>query len=119
MPVIQADKSIEDFITRWSQSSGKERANFQPFAEHLCEILGVVKPAGSVEATHQNVYAYERDVRFKNSDGTTSPGRIDLYKRGCFVLETKQGVEKQDDEDALSTAGQKTKRCLNAAQLVS
>ena len=33
---------------------------------------------------------------------TTSTGRIDLYKRGCFVLEAKQGVEKREAEAALA-----------------
>jgi hypothetical protein len=34
-------------------------------------------------------------VIFHNPNNTTSTGRIDLYKRGCFVLEAKQGSEKQ------------------------
>jgi hypothetical protein len=29
-------------------------------------------------------------------------GRIDLYKRGCFVLESKQGVQQQEDTLVLS-----------------
>ncbi|MDC9825610.1 class I SAM-dependent DNA methyltransferase [Devosia sp. ZB163] len=33
---------------------------------------------------------FERRITFKHPDGSTSPGRIDLYKRGCFVLESKQ-----------------------------
>ena len=73
MTLTEAGNSVEAFIVRWSASSGKERANFQPFAEHLCEILGVEKPLGSVEATHQNDYAYERGVQFKAPDGTTAP----------------------------------------------
>jgi hypothetical protein len=32
-------------------------------------------------------------VTFHNGDGSTSTGRIDLYKRGCFVLEAKQGSD--------------------------
>ena len=60
---------------------------------------------GSVEDTHQNVYAYERDVQFKNPDGTTSPGRIDLYKRGSFVLEAKQSRQKGGTKE-LKLAGQ-------------
>jgi hypothetical protein len=41
-------------------------------------------------------------VTFHHPDGSTSPGRIDLYKRGCFILEAKQGVEKSEQEAALS-----------------
>ena len=29
-------------------------------------------------------------------------GRIDLYRRGCFVLEAKQGSDRPDDTPALS-----------------
>ena len=29
----------------------------------------------------------------RHADGTTSTGRIDLYRKGCFVCETKRGVE--------------------------
>ena len=91
MATLTADGPIDEFITRWAASEGAERANFQPFAEHLCEILGVAKPAGSVGgASSLNTYTYERAVKFKNLDGSTSPGRIDLYKKDCFVLEAKQ-----------------------------
>ena len=41
---------------------------------------------------------------FDNLDGTPSTRRIDLYKRGCFVLESKQGVVQHDDAPLLSAA---------------
>ena len=90
MTVLEADKPIEDFIDRWSKSSGAERANFPGFAIGLCELLGVDQPTPSVEDASQNPYAFERGVDFKAADGTTSKGRIDLYKKNCFVLEAKQ-----------------------------
>ncbi|MBZ9996124.1 class I SAM-dependent DNA methyltransferase [Mesorhizobium sp. BH1-1-4] len=37
-----------------------------------------------------NDYVFERRVERKRPDGTTEAGRIDLYKRGCFILEAKQ-----------------------------
>ena len=40
----------------------------------------------------QNAYVFEKPVPLPH--GTT--GRIDLYKRGCFVLEAKQGSEAWD-----------------------
>ena len=33
---------------------------------------------------------FERPVTFSHGDGSSSAGRIDLYKRGCFVLEAKK-----------------------------
>jgi hypothetical protein len=44
-----------------------------------------------------NAYVFERAVQFHNGDGTTSTRRIDLYKRGCFVLEAKQGSDRPVD----------------------
>ncbi len=94
MTTLTADRTIEDFIARWSASAGAERANFQGFAYELCDLLGVPRPIPSVNDADQNPYAFERAVRFKGDDGSTSPGRIDLYKRGSFVLEAKQSLQK-------------------------
>ncbi len=38
-------------------------------------------------------YRFERGVTRHERDGTTSTRRIDLYKRGCFVLEAKQAQD--------------------------
>jgi len=38
---------------------------------------------------------FERAVRFRHDDGTTSPGRIALYKSGCFVLEAKPSRKRE------------------------
>ena len=55
------------------------------------------KPGAGQAEVEDNAYVFERDVTFQNLDGTTSSGRIDLYKRGCFVLEAKQGSEQKTD----------------------
>lgn len=90
MVATTEEDQIEDFIARWAASEGAERANFQSFANELCDILGVERPAPSVSTAERNVYAFERAVEFKEPDGSKSIGRIDLYKKGCFVLEAKQ-----------------------------
>ena len=74
------------FIARWAAASPSERANSQPFLCELCHILGVATP----EPTRETGYAFEYDVIEHHPDGSTTKGRIDLYKRGCFVLESKQ-----------------------------
>src|SRR5690606_35903264 len=86
-----------------------ERANYQLFLTELCDLLEVPRPDVTTTDDTQNAYVFERAVRFDNRDGTHSTGRIDLYKRGCFVCETKQGVEKDDAEAPLSEA-QTTRR---------
>lgn len=83
--------SPQEFIERWAASGGSERANFQRFAIELTQLLGVEEPKLATEDHQGDDYRFERPVRF----GATSKrnhGFIDLYRKGCFVLEAKQGV---------------------------
>ena len=89
MTAPTADRSIDEFIMRWTASAGAERANFQLFASQLCRLLGVAEPAPAVEDASLNDYTFERAVKFNEADGTSSDGRIDLYKRSAFVMEAK------------------------------
>lgn len=109
------DIAIQDFISRWKASGGAERANYQLFLTELCEVLGVPHPDPTVEEEPDNKYVFEKNVfeknvKFDNGDGTMSTRRIDLYKQGCFVCETKQGVEKKEQEQPLSEAQRKIRR---------
>jgi hypothetical protein len=82
------------FITRWKNSAAAERANYQLFLSELCELLEMPRPEPAQADDEQNAYVFERAVTFHNGDGSTSTGRIDLYRRGCFVLEAKQGSKR-------------------------
>ncbi len=93
------------FIDRWKNSGAAERANYQLFLSELCDVLGVPRPDPTKPDDDENAYVFERSVTFHHADGSTSTGRIDLYKRGHFVLEAKQGVEKREQEEALSETG--------------
>ncbi|MEQ8403593.1 MAG: hypothetical protein RKE49_00750 [Oceanicaulis sp.] len=84
---------IAAFIERWSGSGGGELSNTQSFLNELTDLLGVPRPDPSKEETALNDYVFERQVTRNHQDGTTSTRRIDLYKRGCFVLEAKQGAD--------------------------
>ena len=90
-----ADESqpTETFIADWRETGGSELANTQSFINGLCQLLGVAPPSGSRVNDAQNDYVFERRVFQDNGDGTESFGRIDCYKRDCFVLEAKQGSE--------------------------
>lgn len=87
--------TVDAFIARWQRSAAAERANYQLFLTELCEILGVPQPQPTQADVAQNAYVFERDVEFDQGDGTKTIGRIDLYKRGCFILEAKQGLPKK------------------------
>src|SRR5256714_11288925 len=88
----QADlREVQEFIVRWKESGAAERANCQSFLSELCDVLEVARPQPAQAKDEQNAYVFERAVTFHNGDGSTSTGRIDLYKRGCDVPEAKQG----------------------------
>jgi SAM-dependent methyltransferase len=82
-----------DFVARWQATGGAERANATLFLTELCDLLRVPHPDGTTHNPAHDAYVFERPVVFDNGpDNKASIGRIDLYKRGCFVLETKQGI---------------------------
>lgn len=81
----------EHFITRWqNREGGAERANYAMFLAELCDVLDVPRPHPAAATSADNDYVFERAVKKTGADGSTSQGRIDLYKRDCFVLEAKQ-----------------------------
>lgn len=83
--------TVDDFIAEWAPTGGSELANTQSFVNGLCALIGVEAPKGSREDDAHNDYVFERRVFQKEADGSESFGRIDAYKRDCFILEAKQG----------------------------
>jgi methylase of polypeptide subunit release factors len=82
---------FESFISRWATGEGgQERANYALFLSELCDVLDVPRPDQASHDAALNAYAFERAVTFHEPDGSTAHGRIDLYRRGSFVLEAKQ-----------------------------
>ena len=99
MTVKVGTSPVERFIVRWAASSGAERSNFQLFASELCDLIGVDRPDPAKEDGSFNDYTFERSIEFKEPDGTTSPGFIDLYKRNTFVMEAKQSRRRDDQKN--------------------
>ena len=95
------DPAIDAYIERWRPSAASERANYVSFLKELCDLLDLPQPDPAKAETELNAYVFERRVDFDNGDGTTSFGFIDLYKRDCFVLEAKQGSERDQESDPL------------------
>tara|TARA_Y100000052_G_scaffold27598_1_gene37252 strand:+ start:6097 stop:8853 length:2757 start_codon:yes stop_codon:yes gene_type:complete len=82
--------SVDEFIERWKDSGGAERANYQMFLSELSELIGCEKPKAAGPSDIENAYVFDRSVKDPVSNTTNY---IDLYKRGCFVLEAKQGID--------------------------
>ncbi len=99
--------TIQQFIERWEPSGGAERGNYQSFLNELCDILEVPRPDPATPNEDENAYVYDKSITFHIGDGSTAQSYLDLYKRGCFVLEAKQGVEKKSQQAALSQAVRK------------
>jgi hypothetical protein len=98
MGVTEAD--IQPFIDRWGASGAAERANYQLFLTELCELLAVDKPDPAKAQEADNAYVFDKAV--PSPHGTTN--FIDLYKRGCFVLEAKQGSDQTGAQPLFSEA---------------
>jgi hypothetical protein len=84
------DDPIHAFIRRWTPSGGGELANYVSFLKELCDVLEVKHPHPTVPDESQNAYVFEKAVVFDNHDGTRTTRRIDLYRRGAFICETKR-----------------------------
>ncbi|HEY1049335.1 MAG TPA: DNA methyltransferase [Prosthecobacter sp.] len=89
--------SLADFIAYWQKAEANERANSQSFLIGLAHLLGVPAPAHS----HAEGYSFEFPVKVP---GGTSMNFIDLYRRGHFVLESKQFAAQKLAQTALEIA---------------
>ncbi|MGY4883262.1 class I SAM-dependent DNA methyltransferase [Xanthomonas citri pv. eucalyptorum] len=105
--MTQADahtlSAADAFIARWQSVGASELSTSQSFLIDLCRLLEVDVP----HATPEQNYMFERPITFAHGDGSTSAGRIDLYRRGAFVLESKkirQGRHTKGFDDALLRA---------------
>ncbi|CAE7866486.1 yeeA [Symbiodinium microadriaticum] len=103
-----SDADVDVFIDRWKSSGGNEMANFQSFAGELVHLLGVETIKVADAEGQNNDYRFERPVTFTYT-GRERRGRIDLYRRGCFILEAKQGSSGAEDHDR-NSLGQLVKK---------
>lgn len=89
---------LSAFITRWSASGAAERANAQSFIAELCTLLGLEPPHPKTPDEAANAYVFEKTIPGISG----SKNFIDCYKRGHFVLESKQGADADTRETPLS-----------------
>lgn len=54
-------------------------------------MLAVPRPDPSRQDERDNACVYDKAVQFDDGDGNQTTNWIDLYKRGCFVMEAKHG----------------------------
>ena len=86
---VTADDQTAAFIARWqgvALTEATELSSSQTFILELSALLGVDTPLPTDAADYQ----FERPITFAHGDGSSSSGRIDCYKRGHFVWESKK-----------------------------
>ena len=103
-------EALNTLIEEVSASGGAETANTQIFIERLTKALSLPTPDFAGEQNEHNDYTFERRVDFKFPDGSTSIGRIDCYKRDCFVLEAKQSSKRKRDTRQLDMLSEDAKQ---------
>jgi hypothetical protein len=74
--------TADEFIQKWENCSGSERANYAVFLTELANLLGVEAPGPKDN--------YRIDAPVPGGAEAGGTGFIDLYKRGHFILEAKQ-----------------------------
>jgi hypothetical protein len=100
VPPADTPSSLDAFIARWSSAGASERANAQLFLAELADLLGVPRPGND----HADGYSFEFPVKIPTGPGQSTDGRIDLYRRGAFVLEAKQFVAPKAEQTDLQLA---------------
>ena len=91
---MDAENSLDTFISKAKASGGAERANYQLFVVELCEVLCIPRPEYASEDTALDNYVFERKVAFAHPDGSTTSGWIHCYRRDHFILEAKQSKKR-------------------------
>ena len=81
--------TLDDLLTKWlGKQGGAERANYQMFLTELTLALGL--PSPDAKGAGLGDYEFEAPVKSAAVYGGKGTKRIDLYKRGHFILEAKQ-----------------------------
>jgi hypothetical protein len=90
IPAEYSQKRMRAFVEKTRHAQGAELANAQTVFNLLCEALQVAAPSLK-KAGADNPYCFEADVL----DGKAAR-RMDVYKRGHFIFESKQGIAPWD-----------------------
>ena len=96
-------RDIEDFISHWKGATASEQSISQQFLCDLCDLLDLTPPGNQRNGS----YTFEFHVSEMQADGTHKEGRIDLYKRASFILESKKFQEKAIEQTTLELAAEK------------
>jgi hypothetical protein len=103
-------RDIEQFISHWKAAPESERQISQTFLLELCDLLDVEPPGPQ----HNGSYTFEFPLAEKLHDGTTKARSADLYRRHCFLLESKKFQDAKPDPSQLELTAQKIRELAAA-----
>ncbi|WP_332683608.1 DNA methyltransferase [Bosea sp. (in: a-proteobacteria)] len=92
---------VDAFIAKWRVSEGAERAAYAQFLIEFCRLVAAETPLPPTSDAEAVTYRFEYPVAFHDAAGATTTGRIDLYRKSCFVLEAKQSRLKGQGKEIL------------------
>ncbi len=98
-PAHARQERLRTLWTTWGQSTGNERATFQPWFLALCEALGATPPGPAVDD-----YRFELPVRVVDREGRESTNFIDGWKANHFAIEAKAFTAGQNADAGLRKA---------------
>ena len=100
--------TVDTFVQKWRASGASERSNYALFFAELCDVLGVPRPDPATDTPEADGYVIDRVVTLD----TGATNYVDLYRRGCFVAEAKQGSDAPEttEREALGLAAPKRRR---------
>ncbi len=113
------EQKVEAYIERWGggiSRGGNETANLQMFLTELCTLLDLPQPEPARTDRNVNAYTFERSITEQFATGGKTGRRIDLYKRGCFVLEGKDTGKKVESDGWDSAITKAVKQAENYAR---
>lgn len=90
----QGNDAVRAFIDHWTKAEASEMANSHSFVIGLTALLGVPQPSN----VHHDGYGFNFAVKVP---GSATTNWIDLYRRSCFVWESKQFVAPQEEQSEL------------------
>jgi hypothetical protein len=97
---IPDQNKVEALIAKWEGArGGAEQANFAVFIHDLVDALELERP-GVAQGGVLGEYQFEGPVAGGSNRTLGGKGRIDLYKRGCFVMEAKQSQLRPGETEA-------------------
>ncbi len=91
-------EQVAQFIDQWSKAPASERSASQSFLNELCDLIGAPRPTATSD------YQFELPVPYTPPAGKKTTKYIDLYKRGCFVLEAKKYTARPSEPTELALA---------------